>query len=157
MSESGDRRDTLLATLLVTTLCYLLLMQAKAFHMLFSSCLGSHYYTCFFEKEENFAYSFITSRWTLLCLRQKVILPARLFWTRASLSCPLAKGSHGICPPGLLAAIEPDSTPSQTTKTSYLPTEDQGGRMKYLVINCMWRQHGKNSCGENVDAFWQLL
>lgn len=76
------------------------LMHAATFEMLVSSCPDNHYYTCFFEREKNPGYSFTTSRWSPLCLWQKVILPGRLFQIRPLMSCHFTEESHNPCPPG---------------------------------------------------------
>lgn len=143
MSESSDRRDTLLATLLVNALCCLLLMQAKPFQMLVISCPDNLSYTCFFEKEENSAYSFITPRWTSLCLWQEVLYPGRFFPIWTLMSCHFAEGSHGTWPSGSNRGLTPCSL--RWLGLPYFPTEDQGGRIKYPVINCTWHQYGIDS------------
>lgn len=56
-------------------------------------------------KQEKPSSSFTTSRWSPLCLWQKVILPGRFFQIWPLMPCHFTEGSHNTCPPGPLAVM----------------------------------------------------
>lgn len=115
------------------------LMHAETFQMLVSSCPDNHYYTCFFEKEKKislFIHNLQVDTFVLVT-KSHSSWQAFLNQTPNVMSLCWRVSRHmSTWPSGSNRGLTPRTL--QWLWLPYLPTEDEGGRIKYPVINCRW-------------------